>query len=281
MKKTFATLLVLVLIFSLSACGEKDNLYKSFENITNPPSSNSQDKEEAQDENQNSDIYTETSQDAHIHIYSEATCTEPAECSCGITNGKELGHTWLDATCTTAKTCSRCGVESETPLGHNYEDGTCSRCNASDPNYSPDEIELSSLSISDQHFYEHITDTKLVKDTVGNTYTTGNLFAIGSGGSYTGQKKPPFATYYLGGKYSTLTLDIAIYADGGASEAYFIIHDENNKSLYQTDYINRQFAPQKLTLDVTGIEWLTFKLVEREQMDINVVMLLSNPILHK
>ena len=35
---------------------------------------------------------------AHVHNYSAATCTTPATCSCGKTDGSPLGHDWRDAT---------------------------------------------------------------------------------------------------------------------------------------------------------------------------------------
>ncbi|MBO5867158.1 MAG: hypothetical protein J6Q55_03830, partial [Clostridia bacterium] len=40
----------------------------------------------------------------HTHSFSQATCTTPATCSCGQTQGAALGHT------TTSGTCTRCGV---------------------------------------------------------------------------------------------------------------------------------------------------------------------------
>ena len=45
----------------------------------------------------------------HNHTYSDATCTEPATCSCGETSGN--------------------------PLSHNYVEGVCSKCNGVDPDY--------------------------------------------------------------------------------------------------------------------------------------------------
>ena len=45
----------------------------------------------------------------HNHTYSDATCTEPATCSCGETSGN--------------------------PLGHNYVEGSCSNCGGVDPDY--------------------------------------------------------------------------------------------------------------------------------------------------
>ena len=69
------------------------------------------------------------------HTWVEATCTTPRTCSvCGETEGKALDHTWVEATCTTPRACSVCGeTEGEVP-GHtwaeaNYQEAaTCSVC---------------------------------------------------------------------------------------------------------------------------------------------------------
>jgi hypothetical protein len=45
----------------------------------------------------------------HEHVWSDATCEEPAKCECGETQGEALDHA--------------------------YEAGTCTRCGAEDPNY--------------------------------------------------------------------------------------------------------------------------------------------------
>lgn len=119
-------------------------------------------------------ICNETEGDALGHDWVDASCTSAKKCSrCGVTegdalghdwqvkevveptcknqgyttyvctrcNGTEkrdkqaaLGHDWLDATCTEAKTCTRCGQTLGSPLGHDTssvsctEAGTCSRC---------------------------------------------------------------------------------------------------------------------------------------------------------
>lgn len=40
----------------------------------------------------------------HTHNYSEATCTTPKKCSCGVIEGDELGHLY------SGEYCSRCGI---------------------------------------------------------------------------------------------------------------------------------------------------------------------------
>ena len=100
------------------------------------------------------------------HDMADATCTAPKTCKhgCGLTEGSALGHTitdtvvapscteqgftahtcsvcgniesdtyveptghsWIDATCVTPKTCENCGLtEGSDPSGHDFEDATC------------------------------------------------------------------------------------------------------------------------------------------------------------
>ena len=62
------------------------------------------------------------------HTYLNATCTQPKKCSkCGETSGNALGHSYLSATCTKPETCSRCSHTSGTALGHSYLDATCTK----------------------------------------------------------------------------------------------------------------------------------------------------------
>ena len=81
------------------------------------------------------------------HVWVDADCTTPKTCSlCGKTEGEALGHSYGEAVetvapdCTNAgeeqSTCSACGdVKTETiaALGHNYVDGVCSVCGEAQP----------------------------------------------------------------------------------------------------------------------------------------------------
>ncbi len=60
------------------------------------------------------------------HDFIDATCTTPKTCSlCNEVFGDPLGHSWIDATCTKAKTCSVCNEKEGEALGHNYTSATC------------------------------------------------------------------------------------------------------------------------------------------------------------
>ena len=62
----------------------------------------------------------------HKHIWIDATCTTPKTCEkCGETEGKPTAHTWLEATCTAPKTCSVCGATEGEPIAHTWLDATC------------------------------------------------------------------------------------------------------------------------------------------------------------
>lgn len=62
----------------------------------------------------------------HEHTWLDATCTEAKTCSsCDAVSGVALGHKWQDATCTEARTCTVCGVVLGDAVGHNWSDATC------------------------------------------------------------------------------------------------------------------------------------------------------------
>lgn len=62
----------------------------------------------------------------HVHTFEKATCTSPALCECGESEGDALGHVWHEATCTKPKTCSRCKATEGSPISHTWTDPTCS-----------------------------------------------------------------------------------------------------------------------------------------------------------
>lgn len=65
----------------------------------------------------------------HEHTFTEATCTLAKTCSdCGFVEGEALGHNYSDATCTSPSKCKRCGDKKGNALGHSTTLGYCSRC---------------------------------------------------------------------------------------------------------------------------------------------------------
>lgn len=60
------------------------------------------------------------------HEWIDANCTTPKTCSlCDDTEGEPIGHNWIAATCTAPETCSICGKYNGVPLGHNWLPATC------------------------------------------------------------------------------------------------------------------------------------------------------------
>jgi len=60
------------------------------------------------------------------HDWLEANCTTPKTCSlCEATEGTPLGHSWLAASCDMPKHCENCDATEGEALGHTWEDATC------------------------------------------------------------------------------------------------------------------------------------------------------------
>ncbi|MBQ2746507.1 MAG: hypothetical protein IJF35_02175 [Clostridia bacterium] len=52
------------------------------------------------DNSSSSEVTSYENTPSHTHSFSAATCTEPKKCSCGATDGKALGHNFVNRTCT-------------------------------------------------------------------------------------------------------------------------------------------------------------------------------------
>ena len=79
-------------------------------------------------------IVAQTEVPALGHTWIDATCQTPKTCSvCGTTEGTALGHTWTSATCQAPKTCSICGATEGTVTAHTYNNvGVCTACGNDD-----------------------------------------------------------------------------------------------------------------------------------------------------
>ena len=64
----------------------------------------------------------------HAHTFQPSTCENPQTCPCGATRGNAVGHSWIDATCITPKTCLACGKTEGEGLGHKFIEGLCEVC---------------------------------------------------------------------------------------------------------------------------------------------------------
>lgn len=55
------------------------------------------------------------------HTWNEATCTAAKSCTiCGLNEGEPIDHNWNEAKCTTPKICSVCKLEEGDALGHSF-----------------------------------------------------------------------------------------------------------------------------------------------------------------
>ncbi|MBQ8741326.1 MAG: hypothetical protein IJY79_07235 [Clostridia bacterium] len=138
MKKIFAQILAVTMIFALIGCDGAST--------TNTNNNNAQTNAPAEDVIDNTCAHSwsaatctelskctlcgETKGAANGHSYTAATCTVAAKCTvCGATNGSAAGHQWSAATCTDAQKCTVCGAAGSAALGHSDNgSGTCSKC---------------------------------------------------------------------------------------------------------------------------------------------------------
>lgn len=112
----------------------------------------------------------------------------------------------------------------------------------------PSVVYLNSLKVAEsQGFYE---DENSAEDTVGNTYIE-NVMVIGNG-----YDDECYATYYLGGKYKTLSGIISVHdrsADNYSGQV-FISTDDN--VIYTTEEVGRVSVPMEFSINVENCQWL-------------------------
>lgn len=117
MKKILSSTIVLMYVFTLSSCMDTantihcDNCNKiiSDEAIFCNNCSNSLEKSGTYSDEVvintveyevDSGKQVDDSKTAHTHSFDNATCTMPAKCACGTTQGSALGHSYHDGRCT-------------------------------------------------------------------------------------------------------------------------------------------------------------------------------------
>lgn len=124
-------------------------------------------------------------------------------------------------------------------------------------------IKLSDLKMATSRYFELNSD-KPVEDTVGNRYSTGNLFVIEAEGD-TGYG---YATFYLGEKYTGLVGTIAVSDESenrndiqleGWIEVYSKKGDEYSQ-LYVSPMLSRMTSPISISeINLAGAEWLEIR----------------------
>lgn len=206
--------------------------------------------------------------ETHSHSWVDATCTTPKTCyTCGEVSGFALGHQWVDATYDAPKTCSVCGVEEGekllyeavflnelTPIGKYGKLWTSS------------ERQLDSFAhtdVSDGKAYEDM-DTPghtagPVYDYRGNRYTYGLTVDGSELASY-------YVSYNIEGKYTTFSgtcsmsedMDDNWRASSAQDGKYFDIYGDG-QWLFRTNTMKQGETPHSFCIDVTGVEVLTIQ----------------------
>lgn len=130
MKKIISLLLVMVVVFSLGACGsDQPDSTSDSTSVTTTTDNTTDDKTQPSA----TDPITDTTEPSEVLPDGD---TIACEHKFDVTFVKE--STCIDSGCTES-TCTKCGesITAETaPLGHSYgSDGLCSRCGEKDPNY--------------------------------------------------------------------------------------------------------------------------------------------------
>ena len=170
MKKYIAIALSLLLLLTLCACAASAPV-----STTEPPMADltTDTHESTTDPTQGT-----TGTAPCDHSWADATCTEAKTCTlCGATEGEAAGHTWKDATCIEPKTCTICAATEGDPADHTYENGACTLCQAADPSY-PD------LTAGDWFCYKPSDDStgivfaQLLFSDTGFSYTYDSAFDI-------------------------------------------------------------------------------------------------------
>lgn len=130
MKRVFCICLALCLLLSLAACGEKHE--HAYTSKVTPPSCTEEGYTTYTCEC--GDSYKSDSVTALGHSFADATCTTAKTCTtCGKTEGSVAGHNWVDATCMEPETCSECNKTQGSVVDHNYKNGKCTMCGEEDP----------------------------------------------------------------------------------------------------------------------------------------------------
>ncbi|MDE5557517.1 MAG: NPCBM/NEW2 domain-containing protein [Ruminococcus sp.] len=113
-------------------------------------------------------------------------------------------------------------------------------------------IYLNSLKVVEKSMYAYyVENANHSVDTIGNTYLS-HTITIGS----ENWRDDSYITYYLGGKYNTLSGTIAVNDDtyDGETGALSILCDEN--IVYSTGVIDRMYIPTEFSVNVEGCQWL-------------------------
>ena len=266
MKKFIILLLVLCVTICFASCKNNENNYT--DNNINTASGID-----------NNTYDTDTT--VHIHSYSDATCTQPPTCSCGVTIGEALGHEISEATCLTPGMCTRCNTKFSEPLGHNWKEATCEspkiclRCDltkgiASGHNYSSNHIctvcgqqdalyapvKLSSLEsyMTSQEYHGSFKTC----DSKTDIWGTEHRDIIYVSGGFSSTTSNGMETYRLNQKYERITGKVFLsdYYKNTQYTGSVVIYGDG-KVIYEIRNIGAGFETVSFDIDISNVKDLS------------------------
>ena len=265
-KKSILLLLVLCVTVCLASCKNNENNYTDDTiNTVNPADNNAYD----------------TVTTAHVHSYSDATCTQPPTCACGATIGTALGHEISEATCLTPSICTRCSTKFSEPLGHNWKEATCESpkiclrcdltegiasghnyngnhictvCNQQDALYAP--VKLSSLeSYMTNQDYKCSIQTGDSDTDIWGTEHRDILYVLGGFSSTTSDG---METYRLNQKYERMTGKIFLSeSDKNTQYIGSVVFYGDGKVIYEVRNIGAGFETVSFDIDISNVKDLS------------------------
>lgn len=135
---------------------------------------------------------------------------------------------------------------------------------------------LCELQISESDdAYSKIED-QVMKDTIGENHSPGNLFRIES------FRDGGYAKYYLNKQYKKLSFTVAVSEEEPDEKdtATLAIYGDDDQILYSWDDVGRATAPVDVDLvDVENQEWICIRAQSKEYK--GVIFLLDNPLLFR
>lgn len=223
------------------------------------------------------------------HVWGEADCETPQTCTiCDEVGDMALGHDWANSTCTQPQTCRKCGTTTGTPSSHywleaTYQDPeTCAGCGATrGSRLVADPIWLVDLGYSDKYgkywtwgpfevegaYHSNPSDRNAymdaytrghvpnkVYDNKGNQYTNALWVDLG------GTAQEYYLTYDLNGMYTELTGYCGVMSDvKNTTENKYVEIYCDGVLVYSSRIMDRYANPEKISIDVTGVEMLTIQ----------------------
>lgn len=190
------------------------------------------------------------------HKWVDATCTTVKTCSkCEETEGEALGHSWQEASCVAAKTCTVCGITDGEALPHTWIDAnyqvpkTCSICGSTEGEPMTayfEEHNLTIRSLKDVHRATYITSC-------GNNpeKTTNASISITNTRTFESDEKHPAKE-----GYEWRAADVSItFSDKNAQEYGFSWAWITTTYHSQSQQFNKEDSSGLFTVNYNGIDY--------------------------